>query len=640
MKKIRYSQLGVGKMKIGIIDADLLDNGTRHPNLALMKLSGYNKAQGHSVELLDSYDDIDKYERVYVSKVFKFTDVPEIIYEQENVILGGTGFYHDGGESLPYEVEHHMPDYSLYKDYIDTQIANGKSKGKFEDYLNYSIGFTTRGCFRKCEFCVNKKYDRVIKHSPIEEFLNPEKPYIYLWDDNFLAFSGWEEVLNELESTGKYFQFRQGLDIRLMNDKKARRFSNTKYHGDFIFAFDHIEERELIEKKLKLWKRHSSKTTKLYVLCAYDSQDKQDIINTFERIKILMKYGCLPYIMRYEDYEDSEYRDMYIQLARWCNQPSFFKKKSFRQFCEANQKYHKTKDTYCSSYKAMIDFERKHPEIASTYFDLRFDDLNEYNNSFGYGRKYAHKNDCEICEIDQKKWLDSYYGVIKEKRTLLNYFLQEMDLQCLSYSTGLCREIDSEEISSWFINVLLSKSVKEILDILKNEKYDNILPCNIPQFSQFMAAVIDTPNILINMDDGITFEDLGYYLERTHKSKAANKKYGENHSKFATLLDLAAIHNISNKNYIRISELGKSYLKLSYEDKIKLVVRLLLRIPIVQHVLRDASQSKISLVDYMSILSEKTMIRRRTDVIEIFNFIKDNSFGELDYIFSNIKEIK
>ena len=30
-------------MKIGIIDADLLDNGTRHPNLALMKISGYYK---------------------------------------------------------------------------------------------------------------------------------------------------------------------------------------------------------------------------------------------------------------------------------------------------------------------------------------------------------------------------------------------------------------------------------------------------------------------------------------------------------------------------------------------------------------------------------------------------------------------
>ena len=36
-------------MKIGIIDADVLDNGTRHPNLACLKMSGYYKEQGHDV---------------------------------------------------------------------------------------------------------------------------------------------------------------------------------------------------------------------------------------------------------------------------------------------------------------------------------------------------------------------------------------------------------------------------------------------------------------------------------------------------------------------------------------------------------------------------------------------------------------
>ena len=33
-------------MNIGIIDADLLDKGTRHPNLALMKISAYHKKCG------------------------------------------------------------------------------------------------------------------------------------------------------------------------------------------------------------------------------------------------------------------------------------------------------------------------------------------------------------------------------------------------------------------------------------------------------------------------------------------------------------------------------------------------------------------------------------------------------------------
>lgn len=41
--------------KIGLIDADLLDNGTRHPNLVIMKLSGYFKEKGCEVELIEDY---------------------------------------------------------------------------------------------------------------------------------------------------------------------------------------------------------------------------------------------------------------------------------------------------------------------------------------------------------------------------------------------------------------------------------------------------------------------------------------------------------------------------------------------------------------------------------------------------------
>lgn len=360
-------------MKIGIIDADLMDGGTRHPNLALMKISGYYKAQGHSVILLDSYLGLDAYDKIYISKVFTFTDVPKGITSLPNVDFGGTGFYEDGGKNLPDEIEHHMPDYDLYKDYVIAEIAKGRKKNAVSDYLNYSIGFTTRGCFRKCSFCVNKKYDKAVIHSPVSEFYDPSRPYIHLLDDNFLAFSGWESILDDLEATGKPFQFKQGLDIRLMTDKKAKRLSNTKYHGDFIFAFDNLEDRDLIEQKLQLWRRYSNKSTKLYVLCAYKSQDEYDIADTLERIRILMKYSCLPYIMRYESYKDSQFRGMYTQLARWCNQPGIFKKMSFRQFCEANQTYHKNPDTLCSALQEMKSFEIEYPEIAEKYFDLRYD---------------------------------------------------------------------------------------------------------------------------------------------------------------------------------------------------------------------------------------------------------------------------
>ena len=65
---------------------------------------------------------------------------------------------------------------------------------------------------------------------------------------------------------------------------------------------------------------------------------------------------------------------MYVSLARWCNQPSIFKKMSFRQFCEANQALHKTEGTYCSAMQAMVEFEEKFPDIAAKYFDLRYAD--------------------------------------------------------------------------------------------------------------------------------------------------------------------------------------------------------------------------------------------------------------------------
>lgn len=345
-----------------------------------MKLSAYNKENGHDVSLLHNYNDIHDYDQVYLSKVFDFTKIPIDINEYQNIIIGGTGFYWTQAPDLPYEVEHHMPDYNLYDGFIKKEVERGINLKKYKDYIDYSIGFTSRGCFRKCSFCVNQKYNNAFRHSPVNEFLNKDRKNIYLWDDNFLACAEWRQILDELKATNKPFQFRQGLDIRLINNEKAKLLSNVKYHGDYIFAFDNIEDKELIINKLKVWKKYTNKTTKLYVFCGFNKDQKynmdfwkQDIINTFERIKVLMEFGCLPYIMRHVDYEKSPYRGMYINLARWCNQPSFFKKKSFREYCEAN-------GDNSSTMRYLRSFEKEYPEIAKQYYNLRFEKLNIYKN--------------------------------------------------------------------------------------------------------------------------------------------------------------------------------------------------------------------------------------------------------------------
>lgn len=362
--------------RVGIIDADLIDHGTRFPNLALMKISGYYKdVVGSYVDLIDSYEKLDysDYDAVFCSKVFTFSGYDPALLDQDNVVIGGTGFFSDGGNDLPTEIEHHKPDYELYLPYVRRRISEGIHQSYFSDYLDFSIGFATRGCFRKCAFCVNQKYDGVQFHSHIDEWLEPKRPYIYLWDDNIMAYGKWRDVFDELAETGKPFQFRQGLDVRLMTDEKAKVLASSKYHGEYIFAFDHIGDRKLIEKKLKVWRSHCNKGTKLYVLCAYDSQDTADIRNTLERVKILFKYGCLPYIMRYESYKESKYRGFYIQLARWCNQPNLLKKMSIRQFCEADQLRRKGVGDG-AAMRALKLVEKDAPDIAKDYFDMRYED--------------------------------------------------------------------------------------------------------------------------------------------------------------------------------------------------------------------------------------------------------------------------
>lgn len=380
-------------MKIGIIDADLLGRDRhRFPNLACEKISGYWKEQGADVYLLQDYNWDDSFDQIFVSKVFTDTPVPVWLTETDKVHIGGTGFYFDKAPELSDEIEHHMPDYHLYDEWIENEVRKAREakgehfnekyfRSQFKEYTDYSIGFLTRGCFRKCKFCVNQKYSHVFKHSPLSEFYDESRPKVCFLDDNFLGCSQWKGLLQEAMDLGKPFKFKQGLDERILTDEKCEMLFSAKYDGDYTFAFDNFSDYDLIHDQLKRIRKYTnSRSIKFYVLVGFESTDEIDIEKAFKRLELLMRYKCLPYIMRYQNknyspWKESEYRSMYVSLARWANQPNIFKKMSFRQFCEANQALHKTKGTLCSSMAALKNFETKHPEIASKYFDLRYADF-------------------------------------------------------------------------------------------------------------------------------------------------------------------------------------------------------------------------------------------------------------------------
>ena len=335
-------------MKIAVIDADFIGRKKhRFPNLCCLKISGYHKVRGHDVILKTDYDNLTHFNKVFVAKVFTDTKIPnESLFENPldapNVIKGGTGFFFDKAEPLPYEIEHAMPDYHLYDGVCD-----------FNTYTDYSIGYLTRGCFRHCPFCVNQRSNKVVAASPLKEFFDPTRKKICLLDDNFFGFDGWKDLLLELRTTEKPFVFKQGLDIRLLDEARAELLFSSKYDGDFIFAFDEVADAPLVEDKIKLINRYlnlKSTRVKFYVLCGFDRRGRydddfwhRDIQSVLARANLLKKYYCLPYIMRHKNYQNSPLRSTYIRLAEWGNQPAFFLKKSFDEYMTYQAEYRKRK---------------------------------------------------------------------------------------------------------------------------------------------------------------------------------------------------------------------------------------------------------------------------------------------------------
>lgn len=281
-------------MKIGLIDVD----SHNFPNLALMKLSAWHKAQGDEVEWWFGFS---QYDRVYMSKVFDNTYTPEV-YDPVNtkeIIKGGTGFGLDN--KLPEEIEHMCPDYSLYPELTkDT-----------------AYGFLTRGCPRGCHFCIvaEKEGRRSVKVADLDEWWNGQK-HITLLDPNLLAYKGHMDLLQQLIDSKAWVEVNQGFDARLLNERNIEAINKLKLK-EIHFAWDYMKESEQVLRGLELYRsmaKHKphGKFGTVYVLVNYDTTMEENLY----RVYTLRDMGYDPYIMIYD--KPNAPRDVRL-LARWCN---------------------------------------------------------------------------------------------------------------------------------------------------------------------------------------------------------------------------------------------------------------------------------------------------------------------------------
>ena len=295
-------------MRIGLIDVD----GHNWPNLALMKLSAYHKAQGDIVEWWSGWE---QYDRVYVAKVFDETYTPDIMEpcNATEIIKGGTGYSLDN--YLPEAVEHTCPDYGLYP-----ELTKGTA-----------YGFLTRGCPRGCGFCVvSAKEGRCARKVDDLDAFGSGQKNIKLLDPNLLACHDHRKLLQQLADSGAWVDFTQGLDIRLVSDSNIDALNRVKTKM-LHFAWDNPHE-----DLLPLFRRFAAETAvkdyrlrRVYVLTNYDTTHDEDLY----RVEALRDAGFDPYVMIY-DKPNAPKQTRW--LARWVNNKRLFR--SVRSFSEYDRK--------------------------------------------------------------------------------------------------------------------------------------------------------------------------------------------------------------------------------------------------------------------------------------------------------------
>lgn len=291
---------------IGLIDVD----GHNFPNIPLMKLSAWHKAQGDVVEWYHPFT--DRFDRVYMSKVFTFKPDYDLCINADEVVRGGTG-YSVTSLPLPDEVEHIYPDYGLY------------------GITDTAYGFLTRGCPRGCDFCIvgEKEGRRSHKVANLDEFWRGQKN-IVLCDPNILACPDWEDLLGQLATSKAKIDFNQGLDARLLTEDKIDALNRIRI-SEIHFAWDRYKDGEVILPKLDLYallgrvKPHGHRAI-VYVLCNFDTTLDQDL----ERIYTLRDMGYWAYVMLFNKEHASQ---EHLRLQRWCNNRFIFAKcEKFKDF--------------------------------------------------------------------------------------------------------------------------------------------------------------------------------------------------------------------------------------------------------------------------------------------------------------------
>ena len=179
----------------------------------------------------------------------------------------------------------------------------------------------TRGCIRRCQWCiVPKKEGGIRAYRDIETVLQSRNTAI-LMDNNVLASEHGLQQLEKIVDMGCKVDFNQSLDSRLVTEEIANILSKIKWISYIRFACDTTSAVEPLLKAIEKLNRYGVKNYRIFVYLLV-----KDVCEANERCKILKRLGVNPFVQVYRDEENKiEPTAEQKRFAWYVNQKAVFK---------------------------------------------------------------------------------------------------------------------------------------------------------------------------------------------------------------------------------------------------------------------------------------------------------------------------
>jgi len=305
-------------MRIALVDST--PKAKLYP-LPLLKIGAWRKSLGDDCKIFNSIlPKQDEFDEIWITTTFTY-HIPialGIIVEAKKrakrVWVGGISatllpdaFKKCGVEihsGLLPDAEKFNPDYEL-----------------LEELPEYSIAHTSRGCVRKCGFCMVQKLEPKFKNRlGWERDIHPNTKKILFFDNNWIAkgkkgLKYDTDILKRLVSDGKIneIDFNQGLDARLMTEDIADLMQGLPINP-VRFAFDNVSYDEPYQNAIRIMAKRNFKVFMAYVLYNFEDTPQDFYYRIRKNVELSVEHGIASksFPMRFQPILTSDIKRGYV----------------------------------------------------------------------------------------------------------------------------------------------------------------------------------------------------------------------------------------------------------------------------------------------------------------------------------------